>query len=50
MWNKPHHTGDLFCIEETLTPYYEEQPKKLSFRKLKQDLLCDPRIKTGIEH
>lgn len=50
MWSKPYNNGDLFCVKETLTPYYEEQPKKLSFRKLKQDLLYDSRIKTGIEH
>jgi len=40
----------LFFDKDSLIPYYEEQPKKLSFKKLKDDILLDPRIKTGIEH
>lgn len=50
LYNKPWFNDELFYDEKSLVPYYEEQPKKLSFRKLKNDLLCDPRIKTGIEH
>lgn len=46
----PNYNDELFYDEKSLVPYYEEQPKKLSFRKLKNDLLCDSRIKTGIEH
>lgn len=47
---KPLFPDDLFVDENTLIPYYEEQPKSLSLRKLKRDILIDPRIKTGIEH
>lgn len=48
--SNPNHDNELFYDEESLVPYYDEQPKKLSFRKLRNDLLCDPRIKSGIEH
>ena len=47
--SNPIFDYDLFYDEESLVPYYQEQPKKLSFRKLKKDLLNDPRIKSGIE-
>lgn len=46
----PTKDNEIFYNKESLVPYYSEQPKKLSFRKLKKDLLCNPRIKTGIEH
>lgn len=46
----PKKDDELFFDKDSLIPYYEEQPKKLSFRKLKNDLLLDSRIKTGIEH
>ena len=46
----PSKNDEIFYDKESLVPYYSEQPKKLSFRKLKNDLLIDPRIKTGIEH
>ena len=45
----PEKDGDIF-MDKTLTKYYDEQPKTLSLRKLKKDLLMDSRIKTGIEH
>lgn len=48
--SKPKHNDELFYDKSSLVPYYEEQPKKLSFRKLRNDLLSDPRIKSGIEH
>lgn len=47
---EPDFNGEIFYVEKTLTPYYEEQPKKLTLRKLRKDLLLDPRIKSGIEH
>lgn len=46
----PSKNDEIFYDKESLVPYYNEQPKKLSFRKIKNDLLMDPRIKTGIEH
>ena len=46
----PSKNDEIFYDKESLVPYYSEQPKKLTFRKLKNDLLIDPRIKTGIEH
>ena len=46
---EPESDGDLFLGREAF-PYYEEQPKRLSLRKLRMDLLMDPRIKSGIEH
>lgn len=46
----PKKDGEIFYDKDSLVPYYEEEPKKLSFRKLKKDLLNDVRIKTGIEH
>jgi len=48
--SKPKHDDDIFVDENSLIPYYEEQPKSLSLRKLKRDILIDPRIKTGINH
>lgn len=47
---KPEHTGSTFLDENTLVPYYEEQPKVLNLKKLRKDLLEDPRIKCGIEN
>jgi len=46
---KPLFKDDLFVDEKTLIPYYDEQPKSLSLRKLKRDIIMDPRIKSGIE-
>lgn len=40
----PSKDNEIFYDKESLVPYYSEQPKKLSFRKLKKDLLMDPRI------
>ena len=45
----PEKNGDIF-IDSKLTEYYDKQPKTLSLRKLRKDLLMDSRIKTGIEH
>ena len=50
MLNEPKQDNDLFYNDNTLVPYYMEQSKVLSLRKLKKDLLKDPRIKTGIEN
>ena len=47
---KPDDDSSIFVDENTLIPYYQEQPKTLTLRRLKRDLLQDPRIKTGIEH
>ena len=48
--NKPKEENEIFYDEETLVPYYNEQPKRLNLRKLRKDLLFDARIKTGIDH
>lgn len=50
LYNTPICNDEIFYDEDTLVPFYEEQPKVLNLRKLKKDLLQDPRIKTGIEH
>ena len=42
---EPEDNEDIFLDENTLVPYYEKQPKVLSLRKLKKDLLEDPNIK-----
>jgi len=47
---QPNDDYGTFVDEKTLIPYYKNQPKSLSLRKLKRDVLMDPRIKTRIEH
>lgn len=48
--NKPTNNDIIFYEEESLKPYYVEEPKNVSIRRLKRDLLYDARIKGGIEH
>lgn len=50
MLNEPQQDNDLFYHDNTLVPYYKEQPKIICLRKLKKELLKDSRIKTGIEN
>ena len=50
MLDYPIYTNDYYYDKKTLVPYYSEQSKRLSLRKLKKDLLNDPRIPMGIEH
>lgn len=48
---KPKNDGDLFVLENTLTPYYHENTNKHVFvKQLRRQVLTDPRIKSGIEH
>lgn len=49
LYNKPINDGEIFYDETTLVPYYNEQPKVLNLRKLKKDLLQDPRLKIKID-
>lgn len=46
----PSYVSNQYYDKNTLVPYYSEQPKRLSLRKLKKDLINDPRISIGIEH
>ena len=46
----PSYVSNQYYDKNTLVPYYLDQPKRLSLRKLKKDLINDPRIPMGIEH
>lgn len=51
IYTKPLEDGDLFVLEETLIPYFNENTKKdIYVGQLRKRLLLDPRIKSGIEH
>lgn len=46
----PSYVSSQYYDKNTLVPYYSEQPKRLSLRKLKRDLINDPRISIGIDY
>lgn len=48
---EPSEDGELYIDDKNLIPYYENDiDKNIHIRKLKRDVLVDPRIKGGIEN